>query len=274
MSDSSLTSIDSFSFPVYASVGADDRAMSVGARAASALAWLSDALGSQPTPTVFVVDSADWPRVASIPLYGMPHASGDKVVVGTDPAPFWNEIVDWFWPHLATATQQRLRDIYGDPVDLASSFPDLVVVHELSHLYHDFDEATGESDFPRLWLAELFANLGLHGYLAEVEPEQLPVLETICSAASELPPEATPVRALDDMGRSFEFDNGAALYCWFEFVLLVGAKHIWESGGPQTFRDFHQHLRVPGLSNGQIVDGLERIHSEAARVMRDWPTVV
>jgi hypothetical protein len=31
-----------------------------------------------------------------------------------------------------------------------------------------FDEATRRADFPPLWVAELFANIGSQGYIAEV----------------------------------------------------------------------------------------------------------
>src|SRR5688500_15925920 len=137
---SGLTVIDDFDFPVYASPGSQARAEALAARATRAVRWLTGILGPKPQPVLFVVGPADWPRVASIPHYGMPHAYGDKVVVGTEPAPFWREIVDWFWPHLRPETKERVRSAYGDPPDLGSAFPDLVVVHELTHLYHEFDE--------------------------------------------------------------------------------------------------------------------------------------
>lgn len=75
-----------------------------------------------------------------------------------------------------------MRSVYGDPPRLGEHFADLVVAHELTHLFHDFDEATGQTDFPRLWVAELFPNVALHGYISEVEPQQLGTLETVCEA--------------------------------------------------------------------------------------------
>jgi hypothetical protein len=257
---------------VFVSPGSEDKADAIAARAETALRWLSDILGGEPEPTLFVVGPADWPRVASMPLYGMPHASGDTVVVGTEAAPFWQEILEWFMPHLDTETVELLRRTYGDPPDLSSVFPDLVLVHELTHLFHEFDEGSGESDFPRLWLAELFANVGFYGYFAEVEPDELPLLEAICVAARALPASATPVRALNDMGRSFEFANGAALYCWFEFMLINCAKRIWEAGGRDALREFHRTLRDPGLHDDEISARLSTIHPEAARSIIDWPT--
>jgi hypothetical protein len=52
-----------------------------------------------------------------------------------------------------------------------------------------FDEATRRADFPPLWVAELFANIGFQGYIAEVEPDQLPMLETVCQLTWGAPSE-------------------------------------------------------------------------------------
>jgi hypothetical protein len=42
----------------------------------------------------------------------------------------------------------------------------------------------------RLWVAELFANIGFQGYIAEVEPDQLPTLETVCQVTWDAPASA------------------------------------------------------------------------------------
>lgn len=125
-------------FKVYASPGSEKRADEMAQRTARALRWLGDKFGGHPQPVLFVVGPADWPRVASIPLYGMPHAFGNKVVLGAEPAPFWQEIVDWFMPHLKADTRERLRRVYGDPPDLAAAFPDLVLVHGRHEAAIDF----------------------------------------------------------------------------------------------------------------------------------------
>jgi hypothetical protein len=45
---------------------------------------------------------------------------------------------------------------------------------------HHFDEATG---FARLWIAELFANIAMYGYVAEIETYVTPDPGVGCSAA-------------------------------------------------------------------------------------------
>ena len=260
-----LTPVTDFPFPMYASIGAEARARTVGERAARALGWLSAALGTERHPVLFVVGPTDWPQFATMPLYGMPHARAGKVVVGTEPASFWNEIPAWFWPHLTDATRDRLLQAYGDPPDLASRLPDLIVVHELVHLYQ------GNATFPRPWLGELFANLGFHGYLAEVEPQALSVVEPIYDAAAEVPVSVTPVRALDDMYRSFEYEHGGVLYGWYQLMLSRGAMRIWDAVGIDGFRAYAGRLQAPEMTDGEIMAALESVHPEAALLMRTWP---
>jgi hypothetical protein len=243
--------------------------MAVAQGARSVLDWLAAAFGHRPQFTLFVADPSDWDRVAAVPIYGMPHAIGERVVTGTGPAGFWSEYTDVLLRDLSPASATRLRAVYGDPPDLGGQFADLVVAHELTHLFHEFDEGTGRTDFPRLWVAELFANIGFHGYIAEVEPDELAVLETICQATWQAPPERWPVRRLNRMEDGLS--DGPLNYLWFEFRLLAISKTIWQAGGLSAFRCFHDTLRRPSLPDDQILDALRVIHPAAEQAVRDWP---
>ena len=68
-------------------------------------------------------------------------------------------------------------------VDL-SPFFDLLIVHELAYVFHH----TGNCIFPHRWLMEFFCNLCLHAYVAEIESEQLPILETFPRLMSKVDP--------------------------------------------------------------------------------------
>lgn len=59
---------------------------------------------------------------------------------------------------------------------------DLIVTHEATHLFHEIDPVTWASEFPDDWVMELFANIGMHGYLATHEPDQLPLLSVMADA--------------------------------------------------------------------------------------------
>jgi len=177
---------------------------------------------------------------------------------------------DALLPDLTGAGREQLNAVYGDPPQLGECFADLVVAHELTHLFHEYDEATGLTDFPRLWVAELFANIGMHGYITEVEPDQLPALETICQLTTEAPSARWAVRELNRMEESLA--DGPLNYVWFQLGLIVIAKSIWEAGGVTAFRAFSDTLRRRDLSDEQILEAVRAIAPEAQRALRDWPT--
>src|SRR5680860_624049 len=261
---SRLVAIEGFNFPLYASPGAEARARAVGERAERAIAWLTGILGPAPTPAAFVVGPGEWPGVTELPIYGLPHVDrmddgsvGDlhwKMVMGAEPGGFWRDVYAFIWTHLDPEGQADVRGAYGDADGFSACFPDLIVVHELAHLFQgehgpaELDGAAPDRYFPRQWVSELFANLALYGYLAEVEPSELQTLETICLGAGRVPRSETPVRALDDMYRSLEFQNGAVLYCWYQFLLIMGAKRIWQRVGRDGLRSYYQTLNRPDMS--------------------------
>lgn len=144
-----------------------------------------------------------------------------------------------------------------------------MIAHELTHLYHEFDEGTGETDFPRLWLAELFANIGFYGYIAENEPKELQVLEAICELSALAGSEIWPVGALDRMGEGLA--AGPHNYIWFEFLLILIAKQIWDHSGADGFITFRDQLRAPTLTDDEILDHLNEITPAAADTVRTWP---
>ena len=270
--DHDLIRLDGFAFATYVSAGEEARGRQVAERTARVLDWLSAQFGEPRSTTLFVVGPADWDRVAAIPLYGMPHAVHDRVVTSTAPAPFWREYLDRIAPALSAGDLARLRSVYGDPPDLGCHFADLVVAHELTHLFHDFDEATGETDFPRLWLAELFANIGFYGYIADNEPEQLPALETICELSRAAGPDPWPVQELNHMGDGLA--DGPANYIWFEFLLILIAKRIWQTGAASALVDFRTRLRSPALTDAEILERLDEIHPDVAKAVQRWPREV
>ncbi|MBA2634430.1 MAG: hypothetical protein H0U86_15760 [Chloroflexi bacterium] len=265
-----LTQVDGFPFPVYASDGAGDRAAAAATQAREARDWLVGRLEGTGEFTLFVVGPNDWEQVAEVPIYGMPHSWVDKVVMGNEPAPFWAGVRDLLWPDLSEATRDRLRSTYGDPADI-SPFADLVVVHEIVHLFHHVDATSGATDFPSLWLSELFANLGTYGYLAENEPGALPTLMTIAEASAEVDVARLPVHALADMERAFEHENGAEVYGWYQLRLITWAERIWNAGGPGVLRAFSDEMRSPEMPASEIEAALSRVHPAAAQILGDWP---
>ena len=264
-----LQPLDGAAFPAFTSAGGQARGTAVAERCQRALDWLAGVFGERPQPTLIVAGPEDWDRVALVSVYGMPHAVGRRVVTGLEPSQFWADYTDALSSDLPPAGRRRLTAVYGDPPRLGERFADLVLAHELTHLFHEFDEASGRTDFPRRWVAELFANIGFHGYLADVEPDQLPVLETVCQLTWEAPSERWPVRELDRMQEGFA--DGPLNYLWFEFRLLVVAKTIWQAGGATALRAYRDTLRQQRLTDSQIIDAINAIAPDAAQALGDWP---
>lgn len=264
-----LQALDGFSFRTLASPESLTRAVAIAERCQRALDWLAGILGERPAFTLVVAGQRDWQRVALIPLYGMPHAFPGLIVTGTEPSGFWHDYAHTLLADLSPSGRERLTAVYGDPPQLGERFADLVVVHELTHLFHDYDEQTGLTDFPRPWLAELFANIALQGYITDNEPDQLPALETICQLTWSGPATRWPVTDLDRMQASLA--TGPLNYVWFQLRLIVIAQTIWQADGADSMRAFRDALTTRDLTDTEILDTIEAVAPHAATALRRWP---
>jgi hypothetical protein len=277
-----LVPVDGFSFPVFSSRGGVDRARTVATRSEQAISWLASRLEMPPTPPLLVVGRQDWDRVALIPQYGLPHVSRTRMLMGQEPSEMWDSVIATAWPDLSHAARVRLRQVYGTPPDLGS-FADLLVAHELTHLADNpawLDEQRPGSEHawgnnPRvLWFVELFANVGLHGYIAEREPDALPALETIFDVVWHTSPARWPITELSRMHEAATAENSDGTnYVWFEFGLQVLAKHLWESSGTTALTHLNATLHGPVLPDEQIIDVLGELSPAAADNVRAWPSM-
>jgi hypothetical protein len=260
-----MDALSGFPFPVFVSSGGAERGRSVAMRAAQAAEWLDQTVGMPEIPPLYVVDSNDWDAIATTPLYGMPHVDSDRVVVGQEPAAFWSSLTGVIAPVAGSGGLARLRQVYGDDLDLGG-FADLLVCHELSHLAHGASWPEGWVGF---WLKELAANLGLHGYVTEIEPEQSATLETVVEVVWGAPYEAWPIHDLARMKDSLTGDGSN--YVWFEFGLQVLAKQLWDTAGAAGLRTVITALRGPTLDFIQVVDLLAELDPSVARAIQNWP---
>jgi len=218
------------------------------------------------TPPLFVLGADDWEKAATISLYGMPHVDSDRIVVGQEPAPFWSAVTGVITPLVDAEGLRLLQKVYGDPPQLGS-FADLLVSHELSHLAHGRSWPKGPVGF---WMKELAANLGLHGYVTELEPAESARLETILEVTwSSVPNSHWPVRDLLRMEDSLAGDGSN--YVWFEFGLQLLARRLWQTAGATALQTVITALRGPELDLGQAVELLEHLDPAVAQAIRDWP---
>jgi hypothetical protein len=265
-----LVSLDGFAMPVLVSPGDEERGRTIAALADRSYSWLCETTGRRPRFTLYMVGRDHWDAVADVPVYGMPQAVPEKVVTSPDAGDWWPEYWDAIRPQLSSSTIAELATVFGDPPDF-TTLADLVVTHELTHLFHEIDPETWASEFPEDWVMELFANIGMWGYVAEREPEQLALLSTMVDAAREVDPATWPMSDLSQMGQSMQVSIPA--YVWYEFRLIELADSIWNSGGTDAMLTFQRTLGDPSLDPDTVVERLTRIDGPAAVGVREWPDV-
>jgi hypothetical protein len=264
-SETNLQHLPGYPFAVFVSEGGATRGGLIAERAARTARWVDQLVGLPPVPPLFVVGVNDWAGVAQVPMYGMPHIDDDRLVVGQESAPFWVSIRDVLVPRLGSQAGAALRATYGETVDVAS-FADLLVSHEVVHLAHGLTPSANPVTF---WVRELVANLGLQGYVSEIEPNELAHLETLFDTTWKAHLDHWPVRELPDMMDSLEGDG--TNYVWFQFGLHVLSKRLWQSAGALGFTRLVDVLRGPELSQEQLEEVLRTIDEGAADAVSNWP---
>lgn len=263
-----LTPVSGFPFPVLASPGAEARAEELAARTERVIAWMTDALHVAPELRLNVADQDDWAGVTDMPLYGMPRTIAGAITVGVGDAPFFTEQLASYEPHITEATRANLREEYGEPASLVPYY-ETVHVHELTHLYHQQDWAS----YPDLWLVELHANMGMVGYLVEMEPDLLPAMHALTTVVYDMPVDAMRFRALPDMEQALE--EGLFNYAWYFFHLTLAAEELWETGGTPLFRRLYEYVRARqhAAEPGPVTrDEMWAVHPALAQMMDEWPS--
>ena len=265
-----LNSLEGFAFPVFVSRGSEDRARSIAARTAHALDWLGQVTGKVRRPTLVIADEQDWPRVCEVPIYGMMFSIPGKLGTSPTPARWWQEYVDELRPHLSQPTSTAIAASFGDPPDF-TGIADLIITHESTHLFHEIDPVTWASEFPADWVMELFANLGMHGFLATHEPDQLRLLATMADATNDAGHEIWDLQDLALMGQSMQ-PGTVTNYVWYEFRLIRLAEQLWTASGEDGLREYQRLLGHPDLTHDQVVDRLAHLEPAVADAVRRWPT--
>ena len=267
-----LRHMEASPFPVLFSAGTQTRTKRVATRCERAHHYLKGVLEFDPTLRLLVLSPEDWAEYAAVQTYGMPHsAEGETLIVGAATADFFQSIGRMLDDVLTPKQRAEMEAFYGmvDGKISMAPFADLLVVHELGHLFHEQVPFV----FPRLWLMELFANLCLHTYVAEAEPEQLPVWTVLPERMMELPTDRVRHRSLEDFEKLYA-GVGPENYVWYQCGLVVAAKSIYEAAGVDGLRRLYQTFATQQgtLTDQQLAELLEaRVHPVAAQTMRMWP---
>lgn len=265
----SLVALPGYPFPVFVSRGWEERGAAVADRAAAAIAWLGQVTGKTVRPDLVVADVRDWPSVCEVPIYGMPFSLHGKLGTSPTPGSWWQDYLDDLRPRLSRSSSAAVAATFGDPADF-TAIADLIITHEATHLFHQIDPVTWASEFPADWVMELFANLGMHGYLATHEPDRLRLLAVMAQATLDAGQGIWGMQDLPLMGQSM----GASVtnYVWYEFRLIRLAAQLWAVGGEDSLQDYQRLLGHPDLSHDQVVERLSTLEPAVADAIRRWPT--
>lgn len=231
--------------PTFASEGLETAAASIGRIASDSYEYLAELLDRRPAAQVLVLSEDDWSRKSEVSLYGLPNAGDGTLTVAGSEAPFWADLAEM----VADEDRPELAASYGQPDGQLRFGPffDLVAVHEVGHLFHQ-----GVVHFPRLWLAELFANLCLHAWVELRASESIATLLTLPRLAARMAPEAWEYRTWDDFERAYTAMPGPN-YVWFEFRLQLLAADLYERGGEDTVRRLFNAFRLDNDSLAAIL---------------------
>lgn len=263
-----LTDLPGFPCPVFVSRGGEDRGRSIATLAAGAIDWLGSVTGTTIRPHLVIADAHDWPTVCEIPIYGMPYSLPNKLATSTTPGAWWQDYLDVLRPQLGEPASSALTATFGNPPDF-TTLADLIITHEATHLFHQIDPLTWASEFPADWVMELFANLGMHGYLATHHPERLRLLTVMVDATLDAGNDPWPLQDLDLMGHSMHVS--VPNYVWYEFRLIHVAGRLWDATGEQGLRDYQRTLGHPTLTHSQTVAALDELEPAVADAVRRWP---
>ncbi|MDI9862276.1 hypothetical protein [Flectobacillus roseus] len=169
-----LNHLDGHKVKTFYSNGAKEQAEIMAKRCDNVIAFYKKSIDFEPNVTLLVLSSKDWSKYTNLPVYGMPHYTESKtLIVASEDNDFWRSFIPPV-DQLPKELAQTITKTYADKDNALTmrGFFDLLAVHELGHAYHE----QGGLNMQRRWMEELFANILLHTYIAEKEPELLPTL--------------------------------------------------------------------------------------------------
>lgn len=265
---------------VFYSPGHETRAEQIATQCDRATTYFNEVLGSKPTTSLFILGPDEWSEYGTFPVYGMPHypnsaqlpeAQGDRdrLVIAAEDNDFWRSFVPSL-EQLPPAMAEDVRSAYTSGSGELSMMPffDLLALHELGHGFH-FQAGL---NMQRFWMQELLANMMLHTYVAENEPEALPALETLPEMVVRAGSAEYEHTSLADFERLYT-GMDAKNYGWYQSRLHVAAKQIYEAGGKEVVSRLWDALKnnEEDLSDAQLIELLEtEVHQSVADVVLKW----
>jgi len=271
---SELDSLTGYKTKVYFSKGNDERAKVVTERLDNVIKFYDNLIRFEPEVTLLILNPADWPKYTTFPVYGMPHYDDKRelLIIASENNDFWKSFIPQI-DLLPKELAERIKSTYVDENDILTmqAFFDLLAIHELGHAFH----MQAGLKMQRMWMGELFCNIFLHTYIAEVETNQLPALTIFPQMVISSGKDEYKYTTLLDIEERYE-EIGTKYpknYGWYQSRWHYEAGKIYEAGGKESFMKLWKALsekRVK-LNDEELAQFLsEKVHQRVAEVMLKW----
>lgn len=259
---------------IYYSNGSKGQAEIMAKRCDNVISFYKALINFEPTVTLLVLSPDDWSKYTDFPVYGMPHYNDAKtLVVASEDNDFWKSFIPPL-DQLPEEFAQQISKTYSDKDNSLSmrSFFDLLAIHELGHAFHE----QGGLTMQRKWMGELFANILLHTYIAEKEPELLPALtvfpQMVIASTNKSELKFTTLTELETnynlLGQQYPNNYG-----WYQCRWHKAAGEIYDAGGTKAFNKLWQLLQkqkepLDDKSFAKLLS--EKVHQSVANVQLKW----
>lgn len=269
-----LNSLDGHRVKTYYSDGSKEQAESMATRCDNVMAFYKPLIDFEPIVNLLVLSSEDWSTYTNFPVYGMPHYNNAQtLIVASEDNAFWKSFIPPL-DQLPKELSQQVSSTYSDENGVLTmrSFFDLLAIHELGHAFH----SQGGLTMQRKWMGELFANILLHTYIAEKEPELLPTLTVFPKmVVSSTKKEELKFTTLDELESNYDvigqqYPNN---YGWYQCRWHMAAGNIYDSGGINAFQNLWKQLKIqkePLEDSAFAILLSGKVHQSVADVLLKW----
>lgn len=268
-----LQSLGGYKNKVYYSQGNDERAKLMAERLERVNIFYQDKVSFEPKVTVLILNQQDWGKFTTFPVYGMPHydEKRDFLIVASEDNDFWKSFI----PDLSQLPKSQADKISSTYVNknnrlTMQPFFDLLAIHEIGHAYHHQAGLTMQ----RKWMAELFCNILLHTYIAEIEPDQLSALTIFPQMVINTGISGFKYTSLTDIEDHYEEigENHARNYGWYQSRWHASAGKIYDLAGVAGFNNLWNAFKNQKtvLNDQDLIVFLSNVHQSLADVLINW----
>lgn len=258
----------------YFSPGATAKAERMAIQLDRVMLFYKQHLDFAPSVTLLVLSPNDWSKYTKFPFYGMPHYTSNKtLVVASEDNEYWKSMhppLDKIPKEYAEMFTQTYTNQKGELS--MEPFFDLLAIHELGHAYH----IQGGLVMQRRWMGELFCNVLLHTYIAEMEPELLKALtifpEMVVATTDKSSLKYTTLEDLEthynEIGPKHPQNYG-----WYQCRWHIAAGKIYDGSKMEGIKNLWSVLKGQKeiLNDGAFAELLSvKIHNSVADVPLKW----